>query len=710
MKINEDTCLHGKLKGPIAIKALKRFVADRDTGKWKQFAQKLPATGKKVAIIGSGPAGLTAGYYLAKSGHSVTIFEALSQPGGMMRVGIPSYRLPKTVLDAEIEEICSLGIKIKLNSRVTSLDELFSQGYATVFLAVGAHLGIKLDITGADNPSVIDGTTFLRKINLSQEVRIGSNVAVIGGGNTAIDSARTAIRLGASEVQIIYRRSHDEMPANYDDIESGIKEGVKLTFLTAPVKISRESGRLTLTCNRMALGDPDGSGRKRPIPIKGSEFSTIFDTIIVAIGQVPDIPEQFNLKSNNNTIRVDYDTMSTSREGVWAGGDAVSGPDSVINAIAAGRKAAAAIDKYLGGSGDIDEQLTQERQIVKRDVYEANNNLRAEIPQMPPDQRKSNFDEVESGFDDKLTVAESKRCLQCDNGVLPRCQYSCPAGINVPLYIYLISEGKYEDALAVIREKVPFPRVLGRICNCPCEEACTDCALCLPYCPVTAIREIENEGRIFIDQDECVECGSCLRSKVCPIEALGQPELEWPRIIRAQFSDPCVFHPGTQVSGRGTEESKTNDVTGRYPRGYVCIAAELGRPGIGTKMRDVEKVAQAIVPIGVEFENDNPTFQLFTNQDEGKLREDVLEEKVLSAILEFKVLASKAPEVLRALERVAQEVDTVISVNIGSMLEPDGSLPAEDIAREAGFKIRPNGKNNLGLGRPRAAIEEVKPK
>jgi len=236
------------------------------------------------------------------------------------------------------------------------------------------------------------------------------------------------------------------------------------------------------------------------------------------------------------------------------------------------------------------------------------------------------------------------------------------------------------------------------------EEKCTGCLECIDYCPVEAISQVAG-GIVSIDQDECVECGCCLRVGVCEYEALWQPELAWPRVLRAQFSNPGVPHPNTGVGGRGTEETKTNDVTGRYPRGYIGIAAELGRPGIGTRIEDVEKVARAILPLGVEFEQDNPTYPLFEDVTQGKLREGIRDEKVLSAILEFKMTEAKAPEVLKALARVASEVDTVISVNIGSVLEADGSVPAERVARKAGFQTRPNGKSNLGLGRPRAEIQ-----
>jgi len=235
------------------------------------------------------------------------------------------------------------------------------------------------------------------------------------------------------------------------------------------------------------------------------------------------------------------------------------------------------------------------------------------------------------------------------------------------------------------------------------EEKCVGCLECIDYCPVGAIREVTG-GIVTINEEECVECGCCLRVGACEYEALWQPELEWPRLLRAQFSNPGVPHPSTSIGGRGTDETKTNDVTGRYPRGYVGIAAELGRPGIGTSLEDMERVAQAILPLGVEFEQDNPTYPLFQDVTQGKLRDDIRGEKVLSAILEFKTTVEKAPQVLKALDRVAREVDTVISVNIGSMLEPDGSLPADKVAREAGFEIRPNGKSNLGLGRPLAEI------
>jgi len=231
------------------------------------------------------------------------------------------------------------------------------------------------------------------------------------------------------------------------------------------------------------------------------------------------------------------------------------------------------------------------------------------------------------------------------------------------------------------------------------EDKCVGCLECLDYCPVGAISEVAG-GIVSIDEDECVECGCCLRMGVCEYEAIWQPELQWPRILRAHFSDPRTAHPSTGIVGRGTDEIKTNDVTGMYPRGCIGIAVELGRPGLGVRMYDVEKVAQAVIPLGVEFAEDNPIYHLFQDLTQGNFREDIRGEKVLSAILEFKTTVAKVPQVLKALHRAAREVDTVISMNIASMFEPDGSLPAEIVSRDAGFEIRPNGKSNVGLGLP----------
>ena len=410
----EARCRRGLLDEAIGIRVLKRFATEHDTGLWKQNSKVAPATGKRVAVVGSGPAGLTAAYYLAKLGHSVSVFEALPEPGGMMRVGIPDYRLPKDILRAEIGEIEGVGVDIKTNTPVDSLDELFKQGYNAIFLATGAHQGVKIGVKGEGSSRVMECVSFLRDVSLGREVEVGERMAVIGGGNAAIDSARTALRLGAKQVTIVYRRTQTEMPASAEEIDGAIAEGVEIRFLAAPSRIISKNGKLELECVSMRLGEVDASGRRRPEPIEGSEFIMSFDTIIAAIGQRPGIPGRFNLSlGRGNTIKVDPDTLATSREGVFAGGDVVSGPASVIEAIADGRQAAISIDRYLGGKGEIDETLAPPEGAVVP-LEEAEEEPRIEVLTLPVAERLKGFSQVELGLSEEMAIKEAERCLRCD--------------------------------------------------------------------------------------------------------------------------------------------------------------------------------------------------------------------------------------------------------------------------------------------------------
>jgi len=410
----EAECRRGTIDEPIAIRALKRFAFENDDGLWKKKSRVAPATGKRVAIVGSGPAGLTAGYYLAKLGHSATIFEALPEPGGMMRVGIPEYRLPRDILNAEIKEIENVGVEIKTNTRVDSPESLLKQGYNAVFLAIGAHQCMRMGVEGEDSPGVKGCVPFLREVSLGEKIKVGDRVAVIGGGNAAIDSARTSLRLGAKEVVIIYRRTQAEMPASPEEIEGAIEEGVKIHFLAAPSRVTSQNGKVNLECIRMKLGAVDASGRRRPEPIEGSEFTIDFDTIIAAIGQRPDVPASFELPTGRgNTLQVDRDTLATGKEGIFAGGDAVIGAATVIEAIAAGRQVATSIDKYLGGSGDIEETLAPTEEIAPR-VGGPREGWRVEFPTIPLDRRLGSFAGVELELSEELAVDEAKRCMRCD--------------------------------------------------------------------------------------------------------------------------------------------------------------------------------------------------------------------------------------------------------------------------------------------------------
>jgi NADH-quinone oxidoreductase subunit F len=411
----EPKCRRGQLDDPIAIRALKRIAADKDTGEWRSKSKIASPTGKRVAVVGSGPGGLTAAYYLAKLGHSVTVFEALPELGGMMRVGIPEYRLPRQVLDAEIEEIKKIGVDIRTNTKINSLEELLKQGYSAVFLAIGAHQGTKMRVEGEDSPGVMEGILFLREVSLGKEVRVGKRVAIIGGGNVAIDASRTALRLGAKEVTIVYRRTQAEMPASPEEIAEALEEGVNILFLAAPKRIISQNGRLSMECLRMELGEVDASGRRRPVPLKGSEFTMDLDTVIAAIGQMPEVPAGFEIATDKgNVLQVDIDTLAATREGVFAGGDCVTGPASVIEAIAAGRQAAISIDKYLGGTGPIDEILAPpEGEAVLPELEEAER-YRPHMPCLPLSQRYGGFAEVELGFTPEMAIEDAERCLRCD--------------------------------------------------------------------------------------------------------------------------------------------------------------------------------------------------------------------------------------------------------------------------------------------------------
>jgi len=411
----EAKCGNRQFGEPIAIRALKRAAAEKGGELWRKSLTIAPNTGKRAAIVGSGPSGLTAAYYLATLGHKVTVLEALDEPGGMMRVGIPEYRLPREALDKEVDYLTGIGVEIETGRRVDSVDMLLQQGYDAVYAACGAHRGAELGVPGEDASGVMDGVSFLRGVNQGKDVKVGECVAVIGGGNTAFDSARCAIRLGAREVTIVYRRSQAEMTAYEEEVGSAIFEGVKVRFLATPVSIARKDGGLEMTLIRMELGRPDAGGRPSPVPVKGSEFTMKIDTAIVAIGQMPDVSPSMGLPlSERNLVEADAETMATDKPGVFAGGDMVSGPASIIEAIAHGRKAASSIDKFLGGTGLIDQELALPEEEVVVVEYEVEDQSRVSAPCAPLTDRACSFLPVELGLTDELAIKEAERCRSCD--------------------------------------------------------------------------------------------------------------------------------------------------------------------------------------------------------------------------------------------------------------------------------------------------------
>jgi len=414
----EKKCRRGQIDEPIAIRHLKRFVADwamengliyNPTVSEKKF--------EKIAVIGAGPAGLSCAYYLALYGYDVTVFEASNAAGGILMWGIPEYRLPKKIVQKEINELKKIGVKIKLNSRINNIDELFSNGFKAVFIATGAPKSIKLNLPGENLQGVYDALEFLKKINSNEEVVIGRRVAVIGGGNAAIDAARVALRKGA-ETHIFYRREKKDMPAIEEEIIAAEREGVKIHCLTAPIEIIGENGKVkALKLIRMRLGEFDNSARKIPHPIEDSEFIFEVDTVIKAVGQAPDTSflQNLNLKlTKSGWISIDPQTMMTSRRGVFAGGDAVTGPATVIEAIASGIKAALSIRKFIEGELKPEQIEAINIPSVPPSEDETVEKPRVEPPHLPIPEAIKSFNETIKNYTFEMAKEEAKRCLRCD--------------------------------------------------------------------------------------------------------------------------------------------------------------------------------------------------------------------------------------------------------------------------------------------------------
>lgn len=420
----EVKCRRAQVDEAVAIRDLKRMAADYAYEHGIEFVPPIkPQQAERVAIVGAGPAGLTAAYELCREGYHVTIFEALPVAGGMMAVAIPEYRLPKRMLNAEIDSILKLGVELKLNTRVDDLDDLFKEGYNAIFISCGAQQGDKMGIPGEEAQGVFDAIEFLKELNLGNEPKVGGRVAVVGGGNSAIDAARVALRQGAKEVRILYRRERKDMPAIIEEIECAVEEGIHIDCLTAPTKVLSHSGKVSgLECIRMELKGFDASGRRTPQPLTGSEYTIPVDTIIEAIGQRPDtsfIKDSEFKVGKGGTIVADPRTLAANRPGVFAGGDAVTGPNTVIWAVAAGQRAATSIKRYLQG-----KPLSP---FIERDGYEP-----IEVPAIPPTEdevkekarivpscidpreRKSSFKEILLPFGPEQAREEAARCLRCD--------------------------------------------------------------------------------------------------------------------------------------------------------------------------------------------------------------------------------------------------------------------------------------------------------
>ena len=503
----ETACRRGLVEEPISIAYLKYFAGDRVLKSRDPYRPECePRTGRTVGIIGGGPGGLTAAYFLALKGHKVTVYDAMPQMGGMLRYGIPEYRLPKKILDQEIREVEILGVEMKNNVKIgrdITLEEI-RQAHDAVVIAIGAWRSSSVGCPGDDLEGVIGGIDFLREVSLGHPPQIGKRVAVVGGGNTAMDACRTAVRLGAEQVYIVYRRTIAEMPASDLEIEEAQEEGVIFKFLNNPAEILGEDGKVkTLKLQVMQLGEPDASGRRAPVPVKGEFEELPVDTVIGAIGQHVDTFGFAGIDLNNRgMIAADTATFRTSGEGVFAVGDATNkGAGIAIEAIGEANKAAEVIHQYLCGRvTGYRKPFVSEREVTEETFAKVDRLPRMKMPHRAPEARKHDFGEINLGLPEELARIEAKRCLECGCHDYGQCKLIIHAN-RYPIHPERFAGEKHTS----FRE-----------------------------------RKLVSIGR---DQGKCILCGLCVRA--CEEQAkkgiLGLVGRGFKTVIKPEFNDPAVL-------------------------------------------------------------------------------------------------------------------------------------------------------------------------
>jgi len=485
-RLCERQCRRADLDQGLSIGALHRYVADLA----HHAPPRAPSTGKRVAIVGAGPAGLAAAYYLLQNGHACTLFDAHPLPGGMLRYGIPANRLPKDALDGEIDAIRQLGARFRMGERWGehfSLADLRQQ-HDAVFVAIGAQRAQGLHCEGEEH--AVAGIQFLERVASGNPLPPGNDVAVIGGGNTAMDCARSAVRLGARNVRVLYRRSRQEMPCLMEEVEGAEAEGVHIDLLVAPVRLEQNGGNLLLTCRRMTLGEPDASGRRRPVALEGSDFTVECSTVIAAIGQSVEraLAEREGLAVTGWGIAADERTLATNLPGVFAGGDGVLGADLAVRAVAAGRMAAASMHQFLSGQAVTGEPAMAgiamrplddaERAAIFRSIERA---ARVHAPEIPMERRVASFDEVEHRLPDEDAAREARRCLTCG------CRKADCCLVRTLATEYGADVYRFAGARRRFSQDVSHPEVIYEPGKCICCDACVRIAAAAEETPGLAL-------------------------------------------------------------------------------------------------------------------------------------------------------------------------------------------------------------------------------
>ncbi len=524
----ETDCRRNSVEKPVSIAALKTFAADYDLFDPREETYRatiLPPTGKSVAIVGAGPAGLTAAYYLSEKGHGVTVYDAMDKPGGMMRYGIPQYRLPKHVIDAEVALIEDMGVQFKYQTKIGEDLTLpyLQKAYDAVFLAVGAWESSSMRCQGEEAEGVIGGIDFLRKVTQNEPLKLDDTVLVVGGGNTAMDVARTCVRLGVKEVRIVYRRTEDEMPAERIEIEEAKEEGVQFSFLSAPIRVIEEDGKAVgLLCQKMKLGEPDESGRRRPEAIEGQVETLHSTTIIAAIGQNVTLGNIHVQTTKWGTIQVNEGTFETNLPKVFAGGDAVTGPKIAIQAVADGKNASKVIHSYLEGQiiPHHEPIIVRQKDLTEDDFKQYQNEVRMPLIYLEPEIRKHSFQEVVTYYTEAMARKEGSRCLEC----------GCKDYFECQLIHYVEKDKIDTDKNLGVNHKRYEPQTHPFVERNP--DKCIQCGLCVRTCDefmgITALGLVDRgfdaviapEFNQKLEETECISCGQCI--DVCPVGALQE--------------------------------------------------------------------------------------------------------------------------------------------------------------------------------------------